>query len=184
MGLEIHVDYPVHYFVPSRSVTVIAYAVKSDGTYNDVSSEVGWASTHPDVIGLRQGVAITATAMTPGDSEIRASYQGFSDVLSLTVRPWQDFEDSFLRLQFASVLHPGHMALAVAYLNGVDQDVTALATWASSNSQVLTVQAGRVMALKPGTARITVSYAGFTDDCIVSVHPSTIGGGSEAVPQR
>ena len=165
-------------------MNVVAYAVDSDGTYVDVTPAVIWTSTHPEIVSVRQGVATTATAMTPGVSDIVAAYQGFSDALPLWVRPWQDFEDSFLRLQFPAVLHAGHVVSAIAYLNGSERDVTSLATWWSSNPQVLSVQAGRVSALKAGTVRISVTYAGYTDDCIVSVHPSNNTAGSDAVPQR
>jgi hypothetical protein len=182
------VDYPVHYFVPSRSVNVIAYLVDSNGMYTDVTSQVHWVSTRPDVVSLRQGVVTIATAMTPGDSEIHASYQMLADTLPLTVRPFEDFQESSLRLQFSAPLFAGRTALAAASLvgpdEGVTEDVTSLAAWASSNSQVLTVHEGRITAHKPGTARITVSYGGYVDDCIVSVQPSNNGALTDTASER
>jgi hypothetical protein len=153
-------------------VNVLAYKVDHEGRYTDVTSEVSWVSTNADVVSMRRGIAATATAMTPGDAQIVASYEGLTDALSLTVRPWEDYETSALRLQLFSELTAGVSVQATAYLNGADQDVTPMATWTSSNPRVLTVERGRVTALKPGTARITITYDGYIDDCIVSVHPT------------
>lgn len=184
VGLEVFVEYPVHYFVPSRSISLLAYTVASDGSYQDVTSEVNWTSTAPDVISIRQGVATTATALLPGAAALTATYLGLSDALSLTVRPYQDFQDSLLRLQLPGNLHPGHAALALAYLQGKDEDVTARAAWLSSNPQVLRVDGGRLVALKPGTVRVTASFDGHTDDCVVSVHPSSNQASGEGLPER
>ena len=184
VALEVFVEYPVHYFVPSRSVNLLAYTVASDGSYTDVTAEVIWASNQPDVISIRQSAAATATALSPGAAAIQASYLGLSDTLTLTVRPWQDFQDSLLRLQLPGNLHPGHAALALAYLQGLDEDVTTRAAWSSSNPQVLRVDNGRLVALKPGTVRITASFDGQTDDCVVSVHPSNSQGTGDGLPER
>jgi hypothetical protein len=183
-ALEIHVDYPVTYLVPSRSVNMLAYKVDSDGTYRDVTSEVNWVSTQPDVLSIRNGVGITATAMAPGHAAIMASYRGLTDSLDMDVRPWQDFEDNRLRLQLSVALHAGHAGTARAFLNGTDMDVTSVATWSSSNPQILHVDGGRLLALRPGTVRITVSYGGYSDDGIVSVHPSAHHGVGEGAPER
>jgi hypothetical protein len=184
VALEVHVDYPVHYFVPSRTVNLLAYTVASDGSYRDVTDEVTWVSTQPEVISIRQGAVTTGTALTPGAASIHASYQGLSDQLTLTVRPWQDFQESSLRLQLPANLHPGHTGRAVAYLNDLDEEVTSRASWTSSNPQILTVDGGRLTALRPGTVRVMASYNGYTEDCVLSVHPSHNQHNGEAAIER
>jgi uncharacterized protein YjdB len=180
----VFVEYPVHYFVPSRSINLLAYTVANDGSYRDVTSEVSWTSTAPDVVSVRNGAATTATALSAGSAALTATYLGLSDTLALTVRPFQDFADSQLRLQLPGNLHPGNAARALAYLQGADEDVTTRAVWFSSNPQVLRVDGGRLVALKPGTVRITASFDGYTDDCVVSVHPSNNQTSSEGLPER
>ena len=61
-------------------------------------------------------------------------------------------------------LAPGQttqLAAAVVGANGGSQDVTATATWTTSDPTVVTVSpAGLVTAINPGTAGITVTYQG------------------------
>ena len=52
-------------------------------------------------------------------------------------------------------------ATAIA-ADGARADVTAQATWASSDMAVLTVVRGMVSAVSPGSAQLTASYAGVT----------------------
>jgi hypothetical protein len=54
------------------------------------------------------------------------------------------------------------------------EDVTAAATWTSSNSQVVTVASGLVSAVGVGAATITVSYAGLTRTIAVTARRNTL----------
>jgi hypothetical protein len=58
--------------------------------------------------------------------------------------------------------------------DGTGDDVTAAATWTTSDSTVVTVQAGVVTAVGLGTATVTVTYAGLACRTGVSVRRNTI----------
>lgn len=54
--------------------------------------------------------------------------------------------------------------------SGDTADVTALATWTSSDNEVATVStSGVVTAVAVGTATVTASYQGLTSACAVTV---------------
>ena len=53
------------------------------------------------------------------------------------------------------------------------QDVTATATYESSDEEVATVDAsGLITAVSEGTATITATHSGFSDGCAVTVDPA------------
>jgi hypothetical protein len=58
--------------------------------------------------------------------------------------------------------------------DGGGSDVTATATWTTSDAAVATVSGGLVTAVGPGAAKITVSYAGLSRMVDVSVRRNTI----------
>jgi hypothetical protein len=53
--------------------------------------------------------------------------------------------------------------------DGSTQDVTAKATWASSNPEIASVQAGLLVGIRLGTAKITAGYGGYLSTMDVAV---------------
>jgi hypothetical protein len=69
-----------------------------------------------------------------------------------------------------SVGQTTQLTAKVTLSNGTRQDVTAQATWSSSNTTVVTVTTGGLLkVLKPGTADITATYQGRSGKFSVSV---------------
>ncbi len=58
---------------------------------------------------------------------------------------------------------------ATSTVSSVPTDVTAAATWGSDNAQVVTVSAGLILAVGPGTANITAEHAGQSKTVAVTV---------------
>lgn len=58
-------------------------------------------------------------------------------------------------------------------VNGIAVSASDI-TWASSNTQVASINNGRVTAKKPGTATITASYQGVTTQCVITVKKPTL----------
>ena len=62
-----------------------------------------------------------------------------------------------------------HLTLTAYHANASTEDVSAQATWASSNPEVLLVTAGSVNGLRDGEATITARYGGFTTTKVLTV---------------
>src|SRR5207302_1797425 len=63
-----------------------------------------------------------------------------------------------------------------ALSDGTNQDVTAQASWQSSNSVVAQVSAGQLLALAAGEVDVTVTYLDVTASIHVAVTPPTVKG--------
>lgn len=63
----------------------------------------------------------------------------------------------------------GALTATAAYDDATTVDVTADASWSSSDTAVATVSAGFVTGVAPGTATVTASYSGQTDTSAVTV---------------
>jgi uncharacterized repeat protein (TIGR02543 family) len=80
----------------------------------------------------------------------------------------------------------GNAVATAVYSDTSTADVTAQATWSSSNSQVAIVDAGRITAVAPGKSTITASYNGEIGTVALTVAapavPPAGGGGGGASP--
>lgn len=131
-----------------------AVGTYSDGTTKSITAEVTWTSSDSTVATI--GPSGLAIARAPGTTQITATLEEVSRSATLTV----------LRSPVRSILvQPQELDLltgaaqqlsAIATLtDGSSLDVTASATWSSTDESVATVAAGNVTAIAPGTASIT-----------------------------
>ncbi len=160
-----------------------ALARFADGSTQDVTALAGWSSTSASVASI--GPTGLATTTTPGTTNIVASIGTVSGSAALTVNP--------AVLTSISVT-PGTAAVAAgltqqflangSYTNGTTKDVSALATWSSSNAAlasvgatglattsttgIVTIQA--TLGTVSGSATLTVNSATLTS---VSISPGT-----------
>ncbi|MEW6047471.1 MAG: S-layer homology domain-containing protein, partial [Bacillota bacterium] len=167
-----------------ESINVAVSATLVDGTTRDVTSDCAYATSNPQVATVSgQGVV---TAVAPGQAAITARYQGFESSVAVTVVPAL----TGIEVSPAAVnLTPGQtaqLAVAAKYSDGSSVDVTARATYVTSNPQVATVSGqGVVTAVAPGQATITVSYQGKEATTRVTVSQAAtppVGGGGGTVP--
>ena len=142
----------------TRHLAITVYADGSGSFSATVGAAVG------DVIsvvaydyGVSQRPSDAATATVPAAPAL-ASISATPTAVTLTaVNAWRDLN------------------VTAHYDSGTDVDVTAQATYSSSNPAVATVSAtGRVVALKSGTTAVTTSFGGFTSTVGIAVDIVTL----------
>ncbi|HJU84234.1 MAG TPA: Ig-like domain-containing protein, partial [Holophagaceae bacterium] len=140
----------------------------SDGSIQDLTTLVAWASSNPAVAGI-SGAAGTeglATGLSGGSTTISASLGGVigstdltvtaATLVSIAVTP----ANSSLPRGFTQP-----MVATATFSDGSTQDVTTQATWSSSNTTVAVISnalgnEGVVTALATGTATLTATLNG------------------------
>jgi len=153
------------------AVLLSAFGVTTDGEEIEFTEQATWTTAVPtvaivDANGVVRGLSIGTTAVT-------ATYGGLSSSVILTVVGYTrlDVSPAMLNLQ------PGASANLTARAtksNGAVDDITAEATWTSSDIDVATVATGRVTAIADGSATIAASFGGFTSTATVVVSSETI----------
>jgi uncharacterized protein YjdB len=154
-----------------------ATGVFSDGSTQDLTTQVTWASTSMGVVAISNasGVEGRATAMNVGTATVTATFGAVSGSASFTVTPAQ-----LTRLDVtpASTTMPlGTVRLFQAigtYTDGSTQTLTSQASWSSSAPAVLDVSnapgsEGLATTLALGSATLTATFSGFTATATVSI---------------
>ena len=138
----------------------------SDGILSGIPAQVGTA-----------GFTVTAT-----DADNHAGSQAYILTVDPAATPPAPTQPTIIGL----AVTPGAMALnvsqqsssvaTVVYSDASTADVTAQATWSSSNSQVATVSKGQITTVAPGAATITATYEDLSGTVAAIVYASGGGG--------
>jgi uncharacterized protein YjdB len=141
----------------------------SDGILSGIPAQSGTSS-----------FIVTAT-----DADDNAGSQAYTLMVDPAATPPAPTQPTIIGL----AVTPGAMALNVSqqssavatavYSDTSTADVTAQATWSSSNSQVATVSKGQITAVAPGTATITATYEELSGTVAAAVYAS--GGGTNPI---
>ena len=143
--------------------TTLVATLTLDG--EEVNAQVQWSSSDATVASVENG---TVTALKAGQTTVTASAEGVSASCTVTVKN-ADFTLSLDRSELP--LFVGESAqLAVTASDGKTHEYT----WTSSNETVATVEGGNVTAVAVGTATITVSSAGVSATCAVTVEEEDV----------
>jgi trimeric autotransporter adhesin len=164
-----------------------ATLVYSDNTIAVVTAQATWSSSDASVAtittaggGPGGGGGGTATALAAGSAIITATYGGLSGTAKLTVT------DPTLAYVQVTPTNPSIPAQAFTQLTATavftdnsTRNVTALATWSSSNTSVAVVAnsggtIGRATALAEGTSTITATYRGSSGTTLLTVAASVL----------
>lgn len=157
---------------PGNTVSMSAYALNTDGVYENVTTRASWFSADTSVATVTNG---TARGVSGGSAEIVASYQGFTSTARVVVLvpnsvryPWLDIR-SYSPPETGRSTSPtvGYFTAA----NAAQQNVQGEAVLASSDPNVIKIEGGRVIGVGPGTAAITATYRGLTATSYLSVQP-------------
>lgn len=151
-----------------EQLTLQAIAVDEQGVENEVGTTAAWTSSKPEVATVDKG---KLTLLAKGTTTIKATYQGMSASLELTVQsPYSKLE---LDAEGASELLVGGEKLSLhasaTLTGGMQEDVTDEATWTSSHPAVAKVDKGSIEPLAEGTATITASYRGVQSTATIIV---------------
>jgi len=145
------------------------------GINTDLSNRVVYSSADPSIAEVNNNGLVTAKKT--GNTEIQVTYncQTCADktitipvtveaaLTSITVSPSSVTLDEGKTLQ---------LTVTANYYDGSTETVTNSATYSSSNTTIATVSSsGLITAKKHGSAVITVSYAGFSKNILVTINP-------------
>ncbi|MGG4393890.1 Ig-like domain-containing protein [Paenibacillus thiaminolyticus] len=164
---------PVHVIVEGQSVQLkLIGTIK--GEQKDVTGLADWSSSNPAVTvdaGWVKGAG-------KGTSEITAKYQGYT--VKKTVISNYMYDDLSVRSEDTGVdidkettlylgMKPNWKAFAFDNDANTENDVTADASWSSSNSSVVEVNKGKLTLKDKGEAEITVKYKGLSSKIKIKV---------------
>ena len=181
LSLQIYYRNPVALALVGSSYTFDAFTLRSDGAYENVTSHTTWSSSDPSV--LRHNTVNSSTgavfaAVAPGPADVVVHYRGFSSAVSMfVIRPDRRvYPQLSIGLPPVSSLSVGQKGQATASVLEIGapafEVVTDVASWSSSNPDVLRVERGGALTVvAPGTTHITASYNGLSAFVGVSVHP-------------
>ncbi|MFP5306826.1 MAG: Ig domain-containing protein, partial [Gammaproteobacteria bacterium] len=144
-----------------------ATAVLSDGSTQDVTEMAAWSSSNGTIaqVSNASGTRGRAQGLQVGSAQITASFQNRSGSASLTVTAAElsGVQISPTSPSIAKGTSRQFAAIAV-FTDGSNQNVTADATWASSNPDVATISnaagsSGLAQSKDEGTTEISFTYA-------------------------
>jgi len=162
-----------------------AQAVYSNNTTADVTEQATWTSTSATVATVSDaaGTKGSVVAVGAGTATIRVAFGGRTASATVTIARLTGIQIRITNLTnippipFVPPLTVGQNFQFYAigqFSNGTTQDVTALATWTSSNPSVLFVNdavgaKGEATGITRGTAQIRAAYQGFNAQQNVTV---------------
>ena len=141
----------------------------TDGTTEDLSTQVTWTSTAPAVAtvsatGLAKSLAAGSTSILAQSGGITGSTVltvGAAQLVSLAVTPANPAVAKGLTEQFTAT---------GTYTDGTTADLTSQVTWASAHAAVATISAsGLARALAAGTSSISAVDGGVTGSTVLTV---------------
>jgi hypothetical protein len=176
---RVEIYYPIAYswLAVGSTFSFGVFAVHTDGVYEQVSTPRGvtWASSDPAIVAVSSPTTGTLRAVSPGIATLTASYQGRSASVTQEIRAG---EPPYPFLEIWPTAAPSRQYMTRdararrRESNTSFPDVTAAATWTSSDPRVATVDGGVVLATGVGTTRITASHGGMTASYVFSVYES------------
>ncbi len=158
----------------SKTLQLSATGSYSDGSEQDLTKLASWATSQVSIAMVNASGAVTG--MTAGTAQISASYQGISG-------------SDVVNIQAATLVSiaiiPGNAAIGKSktlqliatgtYSDGTQQDVTATATWTTSQPTIASVNAGGIVAgLTAGNVQIFAAYEGVIGTDAITVQPATL----------
>lgn len=146
----------------------------SDGSVQNLTRQVSWASSNTAVLQIINGGM--SRGLTPGTTTISATLGSVTGstpftitnatIVSINVTPPNQTIAVATTLDFSA---------AGRFSDGTLQDITGDATWSSDNTAVATVDAGATAtAVSPGTANISATFNAVTGSAPLNVTTATI----------
>lgn len=149
----------------------------SDGSTQDLTALAAWSSSDGGVAteSNAAGSQGLATGTGIGQATISAVYGGQTGQATLTVTAavLQSLSVAPASASVAAGLITSFTATG-SYSDGSTQDLTALATWSSSDATIATVSGETAAGVKPGQAVITAAYGGLSGDAVLTVDPPVL----------
>ena len=150
-----------------------AMGTYTDGSTVDISNAVIWTSS--DITKATILPTGVATGLAAGTSVMTASLNGKSGNGSLTVTVPVTLSSIAITPKNATIISgatQSYSAIA-SYSNGTTLDVSTLATWSSSDTNVATIMPTAIASgLIAGSTTISATYQSKTDSGVLTVNPA------------
>lgn len=155
---------------PGQTVALVATATFSDATTLNVTNQAAWQSSNTSVATVSPtGVA---TFISAGAVDFRATYRNVVGVTRVTVAASSPTVTRLDLTGVGSSALVGQSATLVAtatYSDNTAANVTAQASWSSSNTNVATVSGGSVAFVGAGDVDLRATFDGVTGSIRVAV---------------
>ncbi len=163
--LGMQIESAVQSLPAGLSTTVRAIATFSDGSIDDISSQVSWLSSNPMAV-LLTSSNTAITAVNPGTSTITATFGNISSTLNVTANAaiMQSLEISPANINLPIGLSQQFVATAI-FSDNTTLDVTTDVTWTSdseSNASIANTSgaSGLLLGLTKGSVNIKAQLNG------------------------
>jgi hypothetical protein len=142
---------------PNHSVQLSATGTFSDGTTQDLTSRVSWASSATGIVAISSSGLLTAEAL--GTATVSASSNAVSAADSVTVvAPTLESISVTSADNSIPLGESSQLSATGQYNDGSTQDLTSSVQWASSNPAILSIgSSGMVTANAVGSVKVTAS---------------------------
>jgi uncharacterized protein YjdB len=156
---------------------LVVTAVMSDGTSSDVTAASTYSSSDVTVV---QVSGHSLSGLKAGSATVTATYQGKNATAKITVSssPLQS-----ISIDGATPVSVGQSILITAtgvFADGTKQDITAQATWTSSDATLATLALDstsakeKVTGVKAGTLSVAADLSGVTGKTAITVTAATV----------
>ncbi|HHI93181.1 MAG TPA: hypothetical protein ENK04_06635 [Gammaproteobacteria bacterium] len=149
----------------------------SDGTVQDVSTQVSWAAVDTAIASISNaaGSQGQATTLSAGTTGITATLDGVVGNASLTATAAQLVSINVVPSVLSLPAGTGQSLSAEgSFSDGSIQIISEQVTWESDNPNIAAVNNGALDALAPGSARISASLAGISGNAALTVTNATL----------
>lgn len=148
--------------------TVTLLANYSDQSTRDVTTQATWNSSNPRVATVSNG---RINAVTAGSASITATLDGKLVTIPVTVTANQTVQSLMISPTMITIqeVETKYLTVSARYSDGSIKNVTSQATWKSNKTRIVTANNGLIKGITPGTATITVSFAGKIQTVTVNV---------------
>jgi uncharacterized protein YjdB len=144
-----------------------------DGNNSDVTATATWASSDPLIAVVSAG---RVTGLRPGKTIITVTTNGYTTQSTVVVNGMVTLVGLGIDPPIATLpINGGAQFRATAqFSDGTTSDVTGAAAWSSSDPTVVSVFAGRVLALRAGTVGLLATFGGAGAKAVVVVTPASV----------
>jgi Bacterial Ig-like domain (group 2) len=154
-----------------ESEQLIATGTFTDGTTQNLTQSAAWTSSSAAIASVSS--VGTAVAITVGTVTITATSGSIAGSATLTVTPPVPIALNIVPASLSMVVGGSNQFYAITtFSNGATQDISATASWSSTQPSVATVSStGIAMAMHPGSTTIVAEGSGLSGSASVTVFP-------------
>ena len=161
--------------MPGQTLRFAAIGHYSNGSIKDVTWWARWQSTDASVVALTRWHRGLTRAIAEGTATVSATVRRVTGSASVTVGgPTATLESIEVTPEGSTIAEGGTVQYAAVgrYSDGTSHDITASASWSSSDTVAATIDAaGRATGLRSGATTIAAAQDGVSDSVVLTVSP-------------